>query len=638
MSTNIQKRIGKTRSPRVQITYDLEIGDAVETVELAMKAGIIGDFSGTRDESKEFSNYKERKFIGLDADNFDEVLKSMTPRVLVVLPAIGKNESRSIEIIFESMNDFHPSNIVKKTDFLFALYEEKRKLVDLRMKHDLNSKISEFLDKIMMDSSYRETIKSQIATGNSEELNNTLESLHFCHSEQTTYAYELISNYLSVIENNSNPSINGFITLNITRIADIDTELALYLNAILLDPKFKQLEGSWRGVAYFLANADLSSNTQVRIFNASEDELFDDLTKAMEFDQSALFKKVYEEEYGTFGGTPFTAMIWDHHLGRTSKDFILLRKITEVMAAAHCPIFIGTSASLFDLKSFENLHQPTSITKIFASVELAEFRGFKESPDSKYATLVLPRVMARMPYNTNDLPIEGLNYVEKVSGLVSEEYTWMNAVYAYLTQVATAYSNYGWFSSICGVENGGKVDNLPLHIYKSLNGDILAKCPTEVAITDRREKELSDLGFIALCNAKDEDYSVFFGSNSAFKPPVFSTDFANANGQLSSRTPYMLNVSRFAHYLKCIMRDKVGSFSSREGVAMFLSNWLGKYTLLDDKASANLKSKYPLREFAVTVEEVPGKPGNYKSVILLRPHDEMQAIEMSLRLVAGLPK
>lgn len=639
MSESIQKKLLRVRPPRIKITYDIETEGSSTTKELPVVLGMIGDYSGMRNPDVEFPLYKDRKFIYVDPDNFDEVFKSLSPRCTISVPSMDGKTTQAIELLFETLEDFKPLNLIKKVDFLYALETEKRQLTDLRMKCDISNKVDEFLNRIMTDSAFKDTIKAQATAGTGQDIDNMIQDTHFCHTDdQKPYAYQLILNFINVLEKNTDTNITEYVPLILSYITIVDTTISYYLNAILHDSNFQKLEGSWRGVLYVLQNAEFTGNLRLRLFNATSKELFDDLTKVMEFDQSTLFKKVYEEEYGTFGGNPYTAVMWDYSIGRSSEDMILLRKVTEVMAAAHCPLFVGAAPSLFDLKNFETLHQPYAITKIFDSVELAEYRSFRESPDAKYITLLLPRVMARLPYNTNEISIEGLNFVESVSGLSSNEYTWMSPAYVYLVQVAEAYARYGWLASICGVENGGKVDNLPLHLYKSPNGEWIAKCPTEVAITDRRERELSDLGFIALCNSKDDNFSVFFGSNSAFKPSLYVTENANANASLSARTPYMLNVSRFAHYLKCIMRDKIGAFYNAGEISNFLSAWLASYTLLDDKASRSLKAKYPLREFSLKVEEIPGKPGNYTSVLLIRPHDELQGIEISLRLVAQMPK
>jgi type VI secretion system protein ImpC len=654
MSESIQKKLLKVRPPRVKITYDIETEGASISKELPVVLGIIGDYSGMRDESKPFTTYKERKFIYLNGENFNDVLKSLTPRVIVTLPVYKDiitvnttptdadkkepQENKAIELIFENFDDFQPLSIINKIDFLKTLYDGKKKLSELRLKTEINSLFHDFIEKITTDSGFKDTIKTQASTKDGKDIDDLIEATHCCSVEQKPYVYDLILNYITILELPENSTYKTFIDLYNNFVVNADKIISYYLNGILHDENFQKLEGSWRGLVYILQNSIITDNMRIKLFNASVDELFSDLTKAMEFDQSILFKKVYEAEYGTFGGTPYTSMMFDFSVTRNSRDVTLLRKMTEVMAAAHCPLFLGVSSSLFGLKNFNKLNEAYSISTIFDNVDLAEYRSFREMDDAKYANLLLPRIISRLPYNTNLVPIPGLNFIENVSGINDNDYTWMNAAYAYMSQIANAYAMYGWFTTIVGVENGGKVDSLPLYIYKNANGESVAKCPTEVAITDRREKELSDLGFITLCNAKDENYAVFFGSNNAFKPPLYTSDHANANGDLSSRTPYMLNMSRIAHYLKCMMRDKIGSFMTANGVKKFLCEWLAQYTLLDDNAPTNLKAEYPIREFSIKVDDIPGKPGQYKTIVLLRPHNQLQAIEISLRLVAQMPK
>lgn len=662
MSESIQKKLLKVRAPRVKITYDLETEGASIAKELPVILGIIGDYSGMRDENKPLTGYKDRNFIYLNISNFNDVLKSLRPRLLITVPVykddniinvntkptvtsttettpvVATIENKTIELIFETFEDFNPLALVNKIDFLKTIYDEKKKLSELRLKIEINSLVNDFIEKITTDSAFKDTIKTQATTKDGKDINDLIEATHCCSIEQKPYMCDLLINYINILEKLTTYNYKTFADLYNNYLITIDKTISYYLNSILHNENFQKLEGSWRGLVYLLQNSIITDNMKIKIFNASVDELFSDLTKAMEFDQSALFRKVYETEYGTFGGNPYTSMMFDFSVSRNSRDITLLRKMTEVMAAAHCPLFVGVSPSLFGLKNFSKLNEAYSISTIFDNVELAEYRSFREMDDAKYATLLLPRVISRLPYNTDLVSIEGLNFIETVSGMDDNEYTWMNAAYTYICQIANAYAMYGWFTTIVGVENGGKVDNLPLYIYKNANGESIGKCPTEVAITDRREKELSDLGFIALCNAKDENYAVFFGSNNAFKSPLFTRDHANANGNLSSRTPYMLNMSRIAHYLKCMMRDKVGSFMTADGVKKFLCKWLAQYTLLDDKAPTHFKAEYPIREFSVKVDDIPGKPGEYKTVVLLRPHNQLQSIEISLRLVAQMPK
>lgn len=639
MSESIQKKLLKVKPPRVKITYDIETEGAFIAKELPVVLGIIGDYSGMRDENIPFTAYKEREFIYINGENFNSVLKSLRPRVLIELLEYQTDktpENKTIELVFETFEDFEPLSIINKVEFLKTLYEEKRKLSELRLKTEINSLIHDFVEKIINDSGFKDTIKTEALAKDGKDINDLIENTHCCSLEQKPYMCDLLLNYINILEKSTDSKT--FVDLYNNYVINVDKILSYYLNCILHNKNFQKLEGSWRGLVYVLQNSIITDNMKIRLFNASVDELFSDLTKAMEFDQSILFKKVYEAEYGTFGGTPYTSMMLDFSVSRNSRDITLLRKITEVMAAAHCPLFVGVSPSLFGLKTFGKLNEAYSINTIFDNIDLAEYKSFREIDDAKYANLILPRIISRVPYNTDLVSIGGLNFIENVSGINDDDYTWMNAAYAYVTQIANAYAMYGWFTTIVGVENGGKVDNLPLYIYKNLSGESVAKCPTEVAITDRREQELSNLGFITLCNAKNENYAVFFGSNNAFKPPLYISDNANANGDLSSRTPYMLNVSRVAHYLKVMMRDKIGSFMTANGVKRFLCSWLAQYTLLDDEAPTYLKAEYPIREFSVTVNDIPGKPGQYKSIVLIRPHNELQSIEISLRLVAQMPK
>lgn len=638
MSESIQKKLLRVKPPRIKITYDLETEGASIARELPVVFGIIGDYSGNRNPDEEFTNYQERNFVFLDPDNFNEVLKSFKPRVVLSIPEKEKNEnSVNIIINFESLEDFSPLNLVKKIDFLYEKFQEKKKLNEISMKSNINHKIGDFLDKIKNDSNFKDLIKNQATNQSGEDIDNMFNETHFCHqTNQKPYAYDLILNYINVLEKNlvSGDNYNSFI---INYIVYIDEFISYYLNLILHSKEFQKLESSWRGLDYFIKNSEFN-NLKVRVFNATNEEIYNDLIKAMNFDQSYLFKKVYEEEYGTFGGNPYTVLTWDFYLDRSDFSITLLEKMTEIAAAAHCPLILSASPKLFDLLSFEKLSQPYALNKVFDSIELVAYNTFRETDDAKYINIVLPRFMGRNIYDTKIIPIDGLNFQEKVSGYEKDDYLWVNSAYAYATKISNSYSKSGWFSSICGVENGGCVENLPVHIYKTINSDLIMQCPTEVIITDRREKELSDLGFISLCHSKNTNFSVFFGNNSVYKHPLFTSDNANANGELSSKAPYMLNVSRFAHYIKCMMRDKIGSFSSTLSVCKYLAGWLSNYTLLDDNASSEQKSKYPLRQFSVKVQEIIGKPGYYTSIVYFKPHDELQGIEVSLRLVVNIPK
>jgi type VI secretion system protein ImpC len=426
-------------------------------------------------------------------------------------------------------------------------------------------------------------------------------------------------------------------TIN-ARIAQIDHLISLQLNEVLHHPALQKLEATWRGLKYLLDQSETSSQLKIRVLNVSKKEILRDLQRAPEFDQSTLFKKVYEEEFGVFGGEPFGALIGDYEFSRHPEDIELLEKISQVAAGAHAPFLTAASAELMNLESFTQLGEPRDIGKIFDSTEFAKWKSFRASEDSKYVGLAMPHILMRLPYGRDTKPVDEFGYEENVDGSDHSKYLWGNAAYALGARLTNAFAKYGWCAAIRGVEGGGLVEGLPAHTFRTDEGDVALKCPTEIAITDRREKELADQGFIPIVHCKGADYAAFFSVQSANKPKKYDKAEANANARLSSQLPYILAVCRFAHYLKSIMRDKIGSFMSRKDCEQFLNRWISQYVVLDDTAGQAAKAKYPLREARVDVEEVAGKPGVYRAIAFLRPHFQLDELTISLRLVAELPK
>jgi type VI secretion system protein ImpC len=421
------------------------------------------------------------------------------------------------------------------------------------------------------------------------------------------------------------------------RIAELDVLLSDQLNAVMHQPEFQKLEASWRGLKYLVMQSETGTQLKLKVLNVSKKELVKDFKNSPEFDQSALFKKIYEEEYGTFGGAPYAGLVGDFEFTRHPEDFYLLEELSHVAAAAHAPLISAASPGLFGLESFTDIGKPRDLAKIFDTVEYVKWKSFRESDDSRYVGLVLPHVLGRLPYGRDNVPVDAFDFEEDVDGSEHGKYLWMNAAYAYAARLTSAFANYGWLAAIRGVEGGGLVEGLPAHTFRTDDGEIALKCPTEVAITDRTEKLLSDLGFIGLVHCKNTDYAAFFGGQSAQKAKTYNTDAANANARLSTQLPYIFAVSRIAHYMKSIMRDKIGSFASRENVQDYLNTWLSQYVLLDDSASQEAKAKYPLREARVDVVEVAGRPGVYRAAAFLRPHFQLDELTISLRLVAELP-
>src|SRR5271163_3133422 len=421
------------------------------------------------------------------------------------------------------------------------------------------------------------------------------------------------------------------------RIAQIDHLLSIQVNEILHHESFQKLEASWRGLKYLLDQSETNDKLKIKVLNVNKRELLKDLQRAPEFDQSALFKKVYEEEFGVFGGAPFAAMIGDYEFGKHPEDIELLERISQTAAGAHAPFLSAASPEFFNLESYATLDAPRDLAKIFDSTEYAKWKSFRQSEDSRYVALTLPRTLGRLPYGAETKPIDEFSYEEQVDGTDHSKYLWMNAAYSLGSKMTQSFSLYGMCVAMRGVEGGGLVEGLPTHNFATDEGDIALKCPTEVPITDRREKELADLGFVPLVHCKGTDYASFFSVQTCQKAKTYDTDSANANARLSTQLPYIMAVSRFAHYLKAMMRDKIGSFMSRDEASAFLNRWITKYVTPDDSASPATKAERPLREARIDVTEVPGKPGCYRAVAFLRPHFQLDELTVSLRLVADLP-
>jgi type VI secretion system protein ImpC len=429
-------------------------------------------------------------------------------------------------------------------------------------------------------------------------------------------------------------------------IAAIDEQISTQLNQILHHPKFQKLEGSWRGLYYLVDNTETSANLKIRMLQLSKRELTRDLSKSGgEFDQSQLFKKIYEEEFGSPGGTPYGALIGDYEFGSSGEDIDTLRYVSGVAAAAFAPFISAAAPQLLGLNSFTELSVPRDMEKSFESTEFVRWRGFRDTEDARFVSLVLPRVLSRLPYGSKTKPVEEFNYEEapiddvtlKARRMNHDEFTWMNAAYVMGARLTDAFSKTGWCTGIRGAEGGGKVENLPAYIFTSDDGDADMQCPTEIGITDRREHELSNLGFISLGHYKNTDYAVFFGGQTVQKPKKYTTADATANAAISARLPYIMATSRFAHYLKMMARDKIGSYMEAKNAEDWLNRWIRTYVNADDQASAEMKLRYPLRDAKVEVVEVAGAPGSYNAVAHLRPWLQMEELTTALSLVARLP-
>jgi len=450
---------------------------------------------------------------------------------------------------------------------------------------------------------------------------------------------DLIKEFVSqVLDRSIDMTVSKDVEVSINkRIAEIDKLLSAQLNEVLHHPEFQKLEASWRGLKYLMDNTETSVQCKIKILNVDKKDLLRDLQRAPEFDQSALFKKVYEEEFGIFGGAPFGALVGNYEFNRGAEDMDLIERVAQVASAAHAPFLSAADPSFFNLESFGQLDAPRDLGKVFDTTEYAKWKSFRASEDSRYVGLCVPRMLIRLPYGKDNITIEAFNYEENVDGTDSKKYCWANAAFGLAARITTAFNLYGWCAAIRGVEGGGLVEGLPVHNFYTDSGDVAMKCPTESPITDRREKELADQGFVPLVHCKDTDYAAFFSVQSCQKPKKYDKDAANANARLSAQLPYIFAVSRFAHYLKAMMRDKIGAFMSRVECERWLNQWIMNYVTPDDTAAPSIKAQRPLRDAKIEVEDVPGKPGAYKAVAYLRPHFQLDELSMSLRLVAELP-
>jgi type VI secretion system protein ImpC len=423
-------------------------------------------------------------------------------------------------------------------------------------------------------------------------------------------------------------------------IAAIDQKLTEQINKIIHHEDFQKLESAWRGLSYLVNNTETDEQLKIRVLNISKTDLHKTLKryKGTNWDQSPIFKKLYEEEFGQFGGEPYGCLVGDYYFDQGPQDVEMLGELAKVAAAAHAPFISAVSPTVLQMDTWQELANPRDLTKIFQTPEYAAWKSLRESEDSKYIGLAMPRFLARLPYGANTNPVEAFDFEEDTEGADHGKYTWANAAYAMATNINRSFKEFGWCSRIRGIESGGAVENLPVHSFPTDDGGVDMKCPTEIAISDRREAELAKNGFMPLIHRKNSDFAAFIGAQSLHKPAEYDDPDASANANLAARLPYLFSTCRFAHYLKCIVRDKLGSFKERADMERWLSNWINQYVDGDPaNSSEQTKAMKPLAAAEVIVEEVEGNPGYYSSKFFLRPHYQLEGLTVSLRLVSKLP-
>ncbi|NTV94555.1 MAG: type VI secretion system contractile sheath large subunit [Thiobacillus sp.] len=423
-------------------------------------------------------------------------------------------------------------------------------------------------------------------------------------------------------------------------IAAIDQKLTEQINKILHHEDFQKLESAWRGLNYLVNNTETDEQLKIRVLNISKTDLHKTLKryKGTNWDQSPIFKKLYEEEFGQFGGEPYGCLVGDFYFDQSPQDVELLGEMSKVAAASHSPFIAAASPTVMQMDSWQELANPRDLTKIFQTAEYAAWRSLRESEDARYLALAMPRFLARLPYGAKTNPVEQFSFEEDTEGADHNKYTWSNAAYAMAVNINRSFKEYGWCSRIRGVESGGAVPNLPVHTFPTDDGGVDMKCPTEIAISDRREAELAKNGFMPLVHRKNSDFAAFIGAQSLQKPAEYDDPDASANANLAARLPYLFATCRFAHYLKCMVRDKLGSFKSRGEMQRWLNDWITNYVDGDpEHSSEEVKAEKPLASAEVVVEEVEGNPGYYTSRFYLKPHYQLEGLTVSLRLVSKLP-
>ncbi len=423
-------------------------------------------------------------------------------------------------------------------------------------------------------------------------------------------------------------------------IAALDKKLTEQVNLIMHHAEFQSVESAWRGLHYLVNNTETDESLKIRVMNISKGELHKTLKKykGTAWDQSPIFKKLYEEEFGQFGGEPYGSLVADYYFDNSAPDVELLAQMAQIAAAAHAPLIAAADPSVMLMESWQELANPRDLTKIFQTPEHAAWRSFRESDDARYVGLAMPRFLSRAPYGAKTNPVEEFDFEEDTGGSDSAKFTWANAAYAMAVNINRSFKNYGWCSQIRGIESGGAVEGLPVYTFPTDDGGVDMTCPTEIAISDRREAELAKNGFMPLVHKKNSDFAAFIGAQSLHKPAEYDDPDATANANLAARLPYLFATCRFAHYLKCIVRDKIGSFKERSDMEIWLNNWIGRYVENNPATASEAdKARKPLAGAEVVVEEVEGNPGYYRSKFFLRPHYQLEGLTVSLRLVSKLP-
>ncbi|MBC3935538.1 type VI secretion system contractile sheath large subunit [Undibacterium sp. CY7W] len=679
MTESLQKKRLRARPPRVRITYDVETGGNIEKRELPFVVGILADLSGDRAPEQMTTPFKERVMTDIDRDNFNEVMKSIRPRVDLLEITKSATSIAALlstpddqQLMFEHIADFEPMRIIQQLPGLRSVYESRGLIRSLQARCASDDDFAQLVRVFVLNKDT--TIPGENPPASDTEasrLRKALMELRAADKAETDVDKTLLClSHLSLqldsyLENNADINRQDFMQKHSTvavideLVTHCDQQLSSALNAILHCPGFKQLEATWRGLAHLVVNTETGPLLKLRVFNAQLEELRRDLIKAIEFDQSALFKLIYEAEYGTYGGAPYSLLVGAYEIGADAADIDFLKNMSAIAAAAHAPFIAAASSNLFGLSGFEQLNRPRELAKIFEAAELSAWHEFRQTEEARYVSLVMPRVLLRLPYGRPDkrttIACEGLDFEEIICNDAQTQFhsaegnligyakpdhqnlLWGNAAYVLAERITHACALYSWPAAIRGVRGGGLIEGLPSYSYTNQTGSQEMTGAIEVSISERRDKELSDLGFIALSCCKASGRAAIFGGRTTHLPKKYFSDDANAQAKMAAMLPCVLAESRFMHYIKAIMRDQIGSFMTRANLEAFLNRWIANYVLLDEDASQEAEAAYPLREASVHVSDVPGEPGTYRATVFLKPHFQLEELSTAIRLVTDLP-
>lgn len=655
MSDSASPRMQRLHRPRVQITY--ETGASGGKKELPFVVGVVGDFSGNA--AAGVPKLRDRKFVQIDREKFNGVMQSMAPGLeLKVRNSLAGDDSQFlVRLSFRRLEDFAPAAVAAQVEPLRRLLEAREKLRDLLTRLDRDQA---FADRIWPAVAVPRPSGELPADANPAAAVSPLDSALVATSATAApedsgrlelflkagSAREQLACWLASDPSHDRPAVLRRLNCDVALIDQLINE---QLNALLHHPAFQQLEASWRGISYLVDQVDKEGERRIkiRLLNLSWRELGTDLERAVEFDQSQFFRKVYEEEFGHPGGEPYGVLLGDYQIQpRSSRehpdDLGMLKSLSQVAAAAFCPFVTSVSPAMFGVDDFSELQHQLQHAKTLNSPEYFKWNALRKTEDARFVGLTLPRVLMRLPYGDADPRVERFCFREDVSGPDHSGHLWGNAVYAFGGVLIRAFAETAWFADIQGlqrgVDGGGLVSGLPADSFRTDKRGVALKAVTDVVVTDRLERELSELGFLPLCSLQDSEFAAFFRCPSIQLPALYDRAAATANARLSAMLSHILCVSRFAHYLKILGRDQTGEFTEAEGLQDYLQRWIGNYVTPDKDPSPERKAKYPLYAARVEVRAQPGKPGAFQCVMHLEPHFELEELAASVRLATELAR